>query len=188
MMPLVCCLISIAIASPAAQPSVTSQPERIAEFQGQYRFLSNFWPAEVHFEGLIYPSSEHAYQAAKSLDPAERKRIAALPTPSAAKKAGAALKLRPNWDSEKFKVMETVVRDKFTRNADLRAKLLATGDAELIEGNTWDDRIWGVCEGKGENRLGKILMQVRAELRAVPATQSQPADTPPAGTRPDLPR
>jgi ribA/ribD-fused uncharacterized protein len=160
----------------AADPA--SAPAPIAEFQGEYRFLSNFWPAEVRFEGLIYPSSEHAYQAAKSLDPAERKRIAALPTPSAAKKAGAALKLRPNWDTEKFNVMETVVRDKFTRHADLRAKLLATGDSELIEGNNWGDRTWGVFEGKGENRLGKILMKIRAELRAAPA--SQPATSAPA--------
>lgn len=161
----------IALGSPASQPAAASQPTRIAEFQGEYRFLSNFWPAEVHFEGIVYPSSEHAYQAAKSLDPVDRKRIAALPTPSAAKKAGAALKLRPNWDSEKFKVMEAVVRDKFTRHADLRAKLLATGDAELIEGNTWGDRTWGVYEGKGENRLGKILMKIRVELRNAPATR-----------------
>lgn len=171
MNPLVCYFTFIALGSPASQPAAVSQPARIAEFQGEYRFLSNFWPAEVHFEGIVYPSSEHAYQAAKSLDPAERKRIAALPTPSAAKKAGAALQLRPNWDTEKFNVMETVVRDKFTRNADLRAKLLATGDAELIEGNTWGDRTWGVYQGKGENRLGKILMKVRTELRNTPATR-----------------
>ena len=168
----------IAFGGAAGHPATTSQPARIPEFQGEYRFLSNFWPAEVRFEGLIYPSSEHAYQAAKSLDPAERKRIAALPTPSAAKKAGAALKLRPNWDTEKFNVMETVVRDKFTRHADLRVKLLATGDAELIEGNTWGDRTWGVFEGKGENRLGKILMKIRAELRAASATK--PATSAPA--------
>ncbi len=157
--------------APATQPKPSTQSNSIPEFQGEYRFLSNFWPAKVQFEGVIYPSSEHAYQAAKSLDPTERKRIAALPTPSAAKKAGAALKLRPNWDTEKFKVMETVVRDKFTRHAELRAKLLATGDTELIEGNTWGDRTWGVYRGQGENRLGKILMKIRTELRNAPTTQ-----------------
>ncbi|HEY3244631.1 MAG TPA: NADAR family protein [Phycisphaerae bacterium] len=138
---------------------------KIAEFQGPYRFLSNFWPAEVQFEGLTYPSVEHAYQAAKSLDAAERQRIAALATPSDAKAAGRALPLRPDWEQVKFAVMEECVRYKFTQHAELRERLLATGDAELEEGNTWGDRVWGVYEGRGENRLGKILMKVRAELR-----------------------
>jgi len=61
--------------------------------------------------------------------------------------------------------METLLRDKFTRHADLRILLLDTGDRELVEGNTWDDRFWGVCEGVGENHLGRLLMKIRAELR-----------------------
>src|SRR5262249_26218885 len=134
--------------------------------EGEYRFLSNFYPAEVHFEGIAYPTSEHAYQAAKSLDPADRKRIASLPTPAEAKTAGRALTYRTDWETAKFEVMEIVVRDKFTGKPQLREKLLATGDAELIEGNTWNDQIWGVYQGKGENRLGKTLMKIRAELRA----------------------
>jgi ribA/ribD-fused uncharacterized protein len=144
---------------------------KIAEFQGEYRFLSNFWPAPVEFEGLMYPSAEHAYQAAKTMDVNERKRIAALATPAEAKAAGRALKpplLRADWEEAKFDVMERCVRDKFTRSGDLRAKLLATGDAELEEGNTWGDRVWGVYQGEGENRLGKILMKVREELRHAP--------------------
>ncbi len=141
-------------------------PAKIAEFRGEYRFLSNFWPAEVWFEGRRYPSAEHAYQAAKSLDDADRARIAALYTASEAKTAGRALKLRPDWDTAKFEVMEACVRDKFTRNAELRAKLLATADAYLEEGNDWGDRVWGVSGGVGENRLGLILMKVRDEIRA----------------------
>jgi ribA/ribD-fused uncharacterized protein len=124
----------------------------------------------VHFEGIVYPTAEHAYQAAKSLDPTVRRRIATLPTPSEARKAGRALPIRPDWETAKFTIMEAVVRDKFTRNPDLRAKLLATGDAELIEGNDWGDRVWGVYRGQGENRLGKLLMKVRADLRAAPTT------------------
>ena len=149
----------------AATRPATTRSAAIDSFQGEYRFLSNFWPAEVVFEGATYPTAEHAYQAAKSLDPVERQRIAASPTPADAKRAGRALKPRDDWETAKFDVMERVVRDKFTRHADLRRQLLATGDAELIEGNTWGDRVWGVYQGEGENHLGRILMRLRAELR-----------------------
>jgi ribA/ribD-fused uncharacterized protein len=151
--------------SPAATTAPATAPAKIAEFQGPYRFLSNFWPAEIEFEGLKYPTVEHAYQSAKTLDVNERRRIAALPTPAEAKAAGRALKLRDDWERVKFDVMEQCVRQKFTRHADLRQQLLDTGDAALEEGNTWGDRVWGVYQGQGENRLGKILMKVRDELR-----------------------
>src|SRR5262249_35634026 len=138
-------------------------PAKIASFEGPYRFLSNFWPATVEFEGITYPTVEHAYQSAKTLDRAERRRIAAIATPGAAKTAGRALQPRPDWATEKFVVMEQCVRYKFTHPPELREKLLPTGDAELEEGNTWNDKIWGVYQGQGENRLGKLLMKVRAE-------------------------
>ena len=147
----------------ATQP--TTAPAKIAEFQGDYRFLSNFYPATVEFEGITYPTVEHAYQSAKTLDLNDRKRIAALPTPSDAKREGRKLKLREDWERVKFDVMERCVRYKFTHDAELRAKLLATGDAILEEGNNWGDQVWGVVNGVGENRLGKILMKVREELR-----------------------
>jgi ribA/ribD-fused uncharacterized protein len=162
-------LLSIAaLATPATAPSTT---QKVSEFQGDYRFLSNFWPAEVVCEGITYPTAEHAYQASKSLDPVERKKIAALKTPAEAKHAGEALKARDDWPAVKFKVMEDVDRYKFTHHDELRAKLLATGDAELEEGNTWNDRIWGISppdSGQGENHLGKILMKIRSELKAAP--------------------
>jgi ribA/ribD-fused uncharacterized protein len=157
-----------------ARSCVAAACSVIDEFQGEYRFLSNFWPATITFEGIEYPSVEHAYQAAKTLDPSERRQIAALATPSEAKTAGRALASRglqrADWEQVKFDVMERCVREKFIRHADLRAKLLATGDAELVEGNDWGDRVWGVSPppsqgGQGENRLGKILMSVRDELR-----------------------
>lgn len=154
-------------ASPGEAPA-GQKPTRIDSFSGEYRFLSNFWPAEVEFEGQRYPSVEHAYQAAKTLDPVERRRIATQATPSAAKRAGRALVLRDDWLEVKLDVMESCVRDKFTRHAELRRRLLETGDAELVEGNTWGDRYWGVFEGQGENHLGKILMKIRGELRAKP--------------------
>ena len=146
-------------------PAPTTIPSIIDRFAGDYRFLSNFYPATVVFEGLTYPDVEHAYQSAKTLDMSERRRIAALPTPAEAKHAGEALKYRPDWLQIKYQVMLTCVRDKFTRNPALRTKLLATGDAYLEEGNTWNDQIWGVYQGHGTNWLGKILMQVRDELR-----------------------
>jgi ribA/ribD-fused uncharacterized protein len=157
----------------AAGPATTQSSNKIGEFQGEYRFLSNFWPAEVVYEAIAYPTAEHAYQAAKTLDTNERKKIAALASPAEAKTAGRALKLRDDWETAKFVVMEDVVRYKFTHHPDLRAKLLATGDAGLEEGNTWNDQIWGISppnSGKGENHLGKLLMKIRNELRSDPRT------------------
>src|SRR5207249_3077045 len=157
---------SAAMAAPTSAPATTQSAAKIPEFQGEFRFLSNFFPAEVVYEGITYPTVEHAYQSAKTLDMNERKRIAALKTPAEAKTEGRKLKLRDDWETAKFVVMEDCVRYKFTHHDDLRAKLLATGDAVLEEGNTWGDRIWGVYQGQGDNRLGKILMKIRTELRA----------------------
>lgn len=149
--------------APSTAPA--SARSKITSFQGEYRFLSNFYPSMVVFEGITYPTAEHAYQSAKTTDLTERRRIASLPTPADAKRAGRALKYRSDWETVKFEVMAVCVRDKFARNPELRAKLLATGNLYLEEGNTWGDTIWGTVNGQGENRLGKILMQVRAELR-----------------------
>ena len=153
--------------APTTAPTIVAatSPAKIDRFAGEYRFLSNFYPAKVVYAGLTYPDSEHAYQSAKTLDMNQRRRIAALPTPAEAKREGEALTYRADWTQVKYQVMLDCVRDKFTRNPELRAKLLATGDAYLEEGNTWGDQIWGVYQGKGTNWLGIILMQVRAELR-----------------------
>src|SRR2546429_9844883 len=119
-------------APPAAQPATA--PAKIAQFQGEYRFLSNFYPAVVVFEGITYPSVEHAYQSAKTLDMNERRRIAAITDPGEAKRAGRALHpQRADWEQVKFDVMETCVRYKFTHHRELREKLLATGGATLEE-------------------------------------------------------
>jgi len=137
----------------------------IDRFFGEYRFLSNFWPGVVEYEGIRYPSTEHAFQAAKTTDQEERRRIAALPSPRDAKRAGRTVSLRGDWEAIKIDVMLDIVRMKF-RHAYLREMLLATGDHELVEGNDWNDAFWGVCRGRGENNLGKILMRVRDEIRA----------------------
>jgi ribA/ribD-fused uncharacterized protein len=159
-------LIFLASCIPTTPPAPNSNPKiKIDSFQGEYRFLSNFYPAEIEFDGLTYPDVEHAYQSAKTTDMAGRRRIAAQPTPADAKRAGESFPPRPDWPQIKFDVMEQCVRYKFTHHPDLAQKLLDTGDAYLEEGNTWHDQIWGVYQGQGQNHLGIILMKIRAELQ-----------------------
>lgn len=141
-----------------------SMKEVIDGFQGENRFLSNFFPAKVVLDGIEFPSVEHAYQAAKNFDIERRRRFATL-TAGQAKREGQKTLKRPDWEQVKVNIMTNLVRDKFTNNKELREKLLATGDVELIEGNHWGDTFWGVCKGKGTNHLGKILMSVREGLR-----------------------
>jgi ribA/ribD-fused uncharacterized protein len=132
----------------------------ITEFQGANRFLSNFWPATVVLDGVTYPTVEHAYVAAKTLDPARRAEIAATAKPGDVKRLGRKLKLRGDWDEIKLSVMEDLVRQKFA-HPELRRALSATGNEDLVEGNSWGDTFWGVCRGVGQNHLGRILMRVR---------------------------
>lgn len=134
----------------------------INSFAGEYRFLSNFYPASVMFEGIIYPSVEHAYQAAKTLDLSQRDQIWSM-TAAKAKRFGRKVTLRPDWDEVKIDIMKELLVDKF-QHPHLRDWLRATGTEELTEGNWWGDTFWGVCQGKGENMLGKLLMEVRQEL------------------------
>ena len=136
----------------------------IRTFLYQHRFLSNFWPAEVKLDGAVYPTVEHAYQAAKTTDSAWREMIRAASNPGEAKKLGRNAPLREGWDDIKLEIMRTLVWQKF-EDPYLRLKLLATGDQALIEGNTWGDTFWGVCNGVGENHLGLILMNIRDRVR-----------------------
>jgi hypothetical protein len=135
--------------------------KNIKGFFGEYRYLSNFHVADVYFDGLKYPSSECAYQAAKTLETSLREEFVSM-TPSQAKKGGSIIDLRPDWEDVKTEVMASIVFDKFYRNIDLRRKLIETGDKYLEESNHWSDRTWGVCKGTGENRLGRILMRTRS--------------------------
>jgi ribA/ribD-fused uncharacterized protein len=140
----------------------------ITSFQGEYRFLSNFWPCLIVWEGVIYPTLEHAYAASKTNDPLIKTQIQLCSTPGEAKEYLAAHGVRPDtsWTSErKLEIMEALLRIKFSGNNPLLTRaLLATADAALVEGNDWNDRFWGVCDGAGENYLGKLLMKVRAGL------------------------
>jgi len=136
----------------------------IDEFKNEYKFLSNFYEKEFNFRGNIYPTAEHAYQACKSISPTEKKQIQTASTPAYAKKLGRKCKIDPEFDKYKVSEMYYVVKIKFS-DPELRQKLLDTKEDILIEGNWWGDTFWGVCNNKGENILGQLLMLIRSEIR-----------------------
>lgn len=142
--------------------------DKIDSFMGEYRWLSNYHICDIYYDGILYPSTEHAYQAAKSPIIEIRESFGSDAwkplTCKEAKKKGGVIPLRNDWEQIKLKVMFDVNYIKYTKHLDLQQLLLDTGDAELIEGNTWGDKFWGVCNG-GQNNLGKILMQIRDILR-----------------------
>jgi ribA/ribD-fused uncharacterized protein len=133
----------------------------IDKFEGEHAFLSNFYESPALYEGVLYTTSEHAYQAAKTLSIMERERIRKARTPGQAKRLGKQATMRPDWDEIKVGVMRNVLVSKFQHNSEIRQKLIDTGDAYLEEGNWWGDTFWGVCNGKGKNMLGLLLIQLR---------------------------
>lgn len=133
-------------------------------FDGQWAFLSNFYWNEIEYEGIVYPTNEHFFQAMKTLDDDERRQIANCLTPGQAKCMGRRVALRSDWESVKEDVMFLGLCLKFA-DEQLADWLLETGDEELIEGNQWGDTTWGVCNGVGENKLGKLLMKVRDMIK-----------------------
>ncbi len=141
----------------------------IIEFEDEYAFLSNFYPSTFTHDGIEYPTVEHFFQAAKTLDIAEKKAIAAAATPGKAKRMGRMVRLRPDWEIIKADVMKLGLQLKF-KDPSLAAKLIETGDEELIEGNWWHDNTWGSCycvkcsRTPGRNLLGMLLMELRKEL------------------------
>lgn len=136
-------------------------------FFGPYRFLSNFYPCVVELDTLVFPSGEHAYQAAKMR---ERSVMELFTNPAMTANEAKQLPKRmgmaysqAKWDELKYDIMARVVFDKFARNLELREKLRATGDRRLSEHNWWKDTYWGydVNLKQGENNLGKLLMRTR---------------------------
>ena len=138
----------------------------MTSFRGAWAGFSNFAPCPLTIGGITYPTVEHAFVAAKTNDVTIRRQVAAMLTPSAAKKFGRTITLRPDWDEKKLVIMERLCRLKFTQNAQYHSLLLSTGDQEIVEENEWHDTFWGVCRGIGENYLGKILMKIRSALKA----------------------
>lgn len=134
----------------------------INSFTGEYKFLSNFYTCAVVLDGEKYWSVEHAYQAAKTLDLKARAEIRIADTFARAKRLGRRVTMRSDWHEIRLAVMEDLLRQKFS-NPENHRRLLLTGHAQLVEGNSWHDHFWGVCEGRGENNLGKLLMKIRDE-------------------------
>lgn len=140
----------------------------IDSFQEEYRFLSNFYSSDLthifHY-GLKFPTVEHAYQASKIVDVEQRIRISCLESPGQAKRYGKKLVLRKDWEDVKVEIMRGLLYQKFGPSTHLSSLLMSTYPKELIEGNTWGDQFWGVCNGKGANWLGILLMEVREFLQ-----------------------
>ena len=135
----------------------------IDSFSGENYFLSNFYPSPLTLWGIDFPTGEHAFQAGKSEYRKEMLKIAQAPTPGAAKGMGRRVTLQPYWNEcARYEVMKQVLRAKFS-DPYLMERLMSTGDAILIEGNTWGDRTWGVSGGEGHNLLGWMLMKIRSE-------------------------
>lgn len=135
-------------------------------FSDNLEFCSNFYPSVIEMYGKQYPTVEHAYQAAKCLNPIERKEICNARTPGEAKFLGRNVIIRPDWENVKLDVMYTLVQRKFQIPV-FRELLTSTENTILIETNHWHDNFWGDCycnmcyDIKGRNELGKILMLIR---------------------------
>jgi ribA/ribD-fused uncharacterized protein len=143
---------------------IVHDESQIKGFFGEYHFLSNFELGDVIYDGIKYPSSENAYQAAKSLDLEIRKQFVNI-SPNESKKLGQKIDVRKDWEEVKYGIMYQIVLDKFSRNYELGDLLVETGDKYLEESNHWKDKVWGVCDGVGKNWLGKILMDVRTQIK-----------------------
>lgn len=137
---------------------------QINRFDKEYAFLSNFYAVPITFCDYTFPTVENAFQAAKCRNIEDMEQFVHM-TPGQAKRAGRRVKLIDGWDQKRIEIMTYLVTQKFTQHPELKAKLLATGNVELIEGNTWHDHFWGVCNGRGENHLGRILMMIRNNLK-----------------------
>lgn len=134
---------------------------------GPYGFLSNFAPFPIRLKGKNWPTTEHYFQAQKFAGTGHEGEIRRARTPRVAATLGRerSRPLRKDWESVKDSVMREAVLAKFTQHVELVARLLATGDALLVE-HTDKDSYWGDGgDGNGRNRLGRILMEVREELR-----------------------
>jgi ribA/ribD-fused uncharacterized protein len=137
-----------------------------------YGAFSNLYRRDITFEGEVFATSEHAYQAGKARKPAVRKWLMDAPSPALLAMAAHGLyywDVAPGWSTKKFNRMRAVLRAKFTQHKDLCELLLSTGDGRLVESATVDNevnRLWGEVNGVGRNMLGVLLMELRTQLRA----------------------
>nr|AYP67558.1 RNA-dependent RNA polymerase [Ingleside virus]UJQ88144.1 MAG: RNA-dependent RNA polymerase [Ingleside virus]UJQ88146.1 MAG: RNA-dependent RNA polymerase [Ingleside virus]UJQ88152.1 MAG: RNA-dependent RNA polymerase [Ingleside virus]UJQ88154.1 MAG: RNA-dependent RNA polymerase [Ingleside virus] len=155
------------LAAPVCEPS--SGESRA--FRGDRFFLSNFYPSDLYYEGLVFPTAEHAFQAAKAPTGDLREAVRAAPTPRAAKNIARQFPLPDGWEARRLEVMAAILSLKFAASTDLAARLVATGTDHLVERNTWHDNYWGDClcskcsRRPGLNHLGVLLMRQRDTLQ-----------------------
>lgn len=141
----------------------------INSFKGKYYFLSNFYEIDVEYEGITYKNNEAAFQAQKCIDKKDRFKFCDL-NASEAKHLGRKVNLRKDWENIKYNIMFDIVKAKFDQHPDLQEQLLLINDEMLIEGNDWNDRVWGCVQSEngnwlGSNLLGNILMQLRIDYQ-----------------------
>ena len=141
---------------------MSKQHAVINSFRGKHYFLSNFYEADVNYLGLSYQTVEAAFQAQKDLSRShEFQNI----SPAESKRLGRRVRLRSDWNDIRITIMRDLLWAKFSQNPDLAQKLIETGDAQLIEGNSWNDTFWGISNNRGQNHLGKLLMDTREKLK-----------------------
>lgn len=144
------------------------------QFRNEYGFLSNFQYAAIEYDGMVFPTVENAFQAAKTEDKQQRTPFLTA-KPGEAKKLGRRVTLRKDWEAVKFSVMKELLAEKFPadpkhKNYWLSRKLLDTGSLMLVEENRWHDNVWGTCtcdkcrNKPHRNMLGILLMERRTEL------------------------
>jgi ribA/ribD-fused uncharacterized protein len=156
---------------PSNKPALPGEIHFYRANEKPFGAFSNLYQRPIEFEGLVYPTSEHAYQAGKASKPAVRDWILSAPTPALAAMAAHGLyvwDVVPDWAQIKFERMRRVLRAKFDQHPDLQELLLATGEARLVEAGTVSNavnRLWGEVDGKGENMLGVMLMELRTAYR-----------------------
>ncbi len=156
---------------PSSKPAPPDEIRFYRANEKPFGAFSNLYQRPIEFEGVVYPTSEHAYQAGKASKPAVRDWILSAPTPALAAMAAHGLyvwDVVPDWAKIKFDRMRGVLRAKFDQHPDLQELLLATGEARLVEAGTVSNavnRLWGEVDGKGENMLGVMLMELRTAYR-----------------------
>ena len=157
----------IALKRKAAAWGANENEDSITSFTGRWEALANWFGAPVGRQGVLYPSVEHAFQAAKAAaDPEAAESIRKAKSPKEAHELGAKVALPRDWERRKLGLMQALLRDKFRRDPALRDRLVRTERKNLIAGNDWGEGFWGVSAGRGDNQLGKLLMALRDEIAA----------------------
>lgn len=143
----------------------------IKSFQGEYRWLSNFWLHPITVFGYECKSVEHGYQAMSTFDEATRQKILSFSTAAEAKeeRKREGFSLRKDWAEKKLSVMRSLIAEKFSMetNHELAYKLYLTRPYKIIEGNTWGDNYWGEFNGQGANNLGQLHMERRSYISKI---------------------